>query len=137
MLHLIEERGLTDQIRVDSAGTASYHTGEPADARSAQAARRRGIKLPSRARQFQAEDFRRFDYVLACDVSNYANLLELAGEEYRERLHLLLDFDADLPTGSSVPDPYYGGDQGFEQVLDMCESACRKLLDHITTEHGL
>jgi low molecular weight protein-tyrosine phosphatase len=137
MIHLIEERGLQDQIKVDSAGTASYHTGEPADGRSAQAAKRRGIHLPSRARQFKAEDFDRFDYVLACDNSNFGDLKSLARGGNEEKLFLLLDFDTENPKGSSVPDPYYGGGNGFELVLDLCESACSKLLDHIVDEHDL
>lgn len=137
MIHLIEQRGLDDQITVDSAGTASYHTGEPADSRSARAAKRRGINLPSRARQFRGEDFDRFDYVLACDSSNFSDLRSLAGEFHRDKLHMLLDFDPDNPRGSSVPDPYYGGERGFEHVLDLCESACSKLLDFIVDEHGL
>ena len=74
MLHLIREEGYQDQIAVDSAGTASYHTGEKADQRSAQTARKRGFDLPSRARQFNLDDFDRFDYVLAMDASNLANL---------------------------------------------------------------
>lgn len=137
MIHLIEERGLEDRIEVDSAGTASYHTGEPADSRSAAAAKIRGINLPSRARQFCPTDYQRFDYVLACDRSNYDDLKDMAGIEFEDKLHMLLDFDDENPKGTSVPDPYYGGGQGFETVLDLCESACAKLLDHIVEEHGL
>ena len=137
MLALVEQRGLADQISVDSAGTASYHTGNPADSRSAAAAKKRGIHLPSRARQFQAQDFERFDYVLACDDSNYEDLRALAGADFEEKLHMFLDFDPVNPKGTSVPDPYYGGDNGFEIVLDLCQSACEKLLDHIVEEHDL
>lgn len=137
LLHLISERGLEDSIRVDSAGTASYHTGEPADSRSAAAAKRRGITLPSRARQFQAEDYEKFDYVLACDASNFEDLRALAGEMNEDKLHLFLDFDPDNPKGTSVPDPYYGGPNGFETVLDLCQSACEQFLDHLIEEHNL
>ena len=137
MLHLIKERGLEDQIEVDSAGTASYHTGNGADPRSAAAAKLRGIHLPSRARQFQAEDYDRFDYVLACDSSNFEDLQNLAKDGAEGKLHMFLDFDPNNPKGTSVPDPYYGGDSGFETVLDMCESACQELLEHIVDEHGL
>lgn len=137
MISLIEERGLQHAIEVDSAGTASYHVGEPADRRSAQAAKQRGIHLPSRARQFVQHDFDRFDYVLACDSSNFQDLKNLAGPDRRERLHMLLDFDEANPKGTSVPDPYYGGPQGFEHVLDLCQSACEKLLDYIVEKHGL
>lgn len=137
LLHLIEQRGLQDQIEVDSAGTASYHVGESADSRSAQAAKRRGIHLPSRARQFRPADYERFDYVLACDNSNFSDLKSMANGKHEDKLHMFLDFDPANPKGSSVPDPYYGGDQGFEHVLDLCESACNEFLDFIVEKHEL
>lgn len=137
MLHLVAQRGLQKQIEVDSAGTASYHLGEPADARSAAAARRRGIELPSRARQFSSGDLERFDYVMACDDRNLEHLWSLAEPHQRDKIHLLLDFDANQPKGSSVPDPYYGGARGFEDVLDLCHSACAQLLDTLVERHGL
>ncbi len=131
-LALIREEGLMTQIRVDSAGTAAYHTGERADRRSRQFAERRGYELPSVARQFVAEDFARFDYVLALDRENLRNLKALSqGIPFQGHLGLLRDFDPTAPKGSSVPDPYYGGDQGFEEVLNQCERACRGLLEHI------
>lgn len=137
LIHLIEERGYQDQIRVDSAGTASYHIGKPAYGPSIEAASRRGIKLPSRARQFVREDFDRFDYVLACDSSNYSDLLALAGQDNAHKLHLFMDFDPSVNKGTSIPDPYYGGPEGFETVLDMCESVCDRFLDFLEKEHDL
>jgi protein-tyrosine phosphatase len=137
MLHLVEQSGLTGAIDVDSAGTAGYHAGESADRRSVETARRRGIELPSRARQFQAKDFERFDYVLAMDSSNLSGLLRLSKGRYDHKLWLLRDFDAESPKGSGVPDPYYGGQGGFENVLDLCVAACRGLLDEIIRTHGL
>jgi protein-tyrosine phosphatase len=137
LLHLLEQRGLSGQIGVDSAGTAAYHIGEPADSRSARHALRRGVTLPSRGRQFREADFERFDYVLAMDSSNLASLQALSKGRYDDKLHLLLDFDANSPSGSSVPDPYYGGEAGFEHVLDLCFSACEQLLDHLVETHGL
>ena len=83
------------------------------------------------------EDFDRFDYVLAMDNSNLSNLIALAGGEKPDNLYLFLDFDEEQPKGSSVPDPYYGGGQGFEHVLDLCQSACEKLLEHIESEHDI
>lgn len=133
MIHLIRESGLQNQIEVDSAGTGGYHIGEPADHRSAQAARKRGVELPSRARQFERADFARFDYVLAMDTSNLDALKRLGGE----KVHLLRDFDPKSPRGSSVPDPYYGGGDGFEVVLDQCFAACQGLLEHVRAQHGL
>jgi protein-tyrosine phosphatase len=137
MLHLVEKAGLSEQIRVDSAGTAAYHLGEKPDSRSARAAQARGIALPSRGRQFQRSDFERFDYVLAMDSSNFRALQTLSDGRYDDRLHMLLDFDPHSPPGSSVPDPYYGGEPGFEQVLDLCLAACRGLLEHLIERHAL
>ncbi|MFA5507316.1 MAG: low molecular weight protein-tyrosine-phosphatase [Vulcanimicrobiota bacterium] len=136
LLHLVREGGFQDQVLVDSAGTASYHIGNRADQRSARAARRRGFELPSRARQFTEDDFDRFDYVLAMDDDNLASLRSLSGGHHH-KLHLLLDFDDSNPKGSSVPDPYYGGDHGFEHVLDLCTAACQKFLEFLVKEHGL
>lgn len=133
MIHLVEDRGLSDQIEIDSAGTAGYHTGDPADHRSLQAARKRGVDLPSRARQFVSTDFARFDYVLAMDSSNLDALRRLGGQN----IHLLRDFDPQSDKGSSVPDPYYGGSQGFEIVLDQCFAACEGLLEHLVKQHDL
>lgn len=137
MLHLVSERGLEDKIEIDSAGTASYHTGSKADGRSASTARKRGFDLPSRARQFTQDDFDRFDYVLVMDESNLQDLRLLSGGHHDDKIHLLLDFDTASPKGSSVPDPYYGGDRGFEHVLDLCTSACESLLEHLIEEHDL
>ena len=137
MLHLLEENGLADQVAVDSAGTGAYHTGEPADPRSARAALKRGVELPSRARQFKAADFERFDYVLAMDTSNFRNLEALAPDRYADKLFLLRDFDPQAAKGSSVPDPYYGGERGFEEVLDQCFAGCQGLLDHLVANHAL
>ena len=137
MLHLLEQQGLGEQIAVDSAGTAAYHIGKPADSRAQKHARRRGLSLPSRGRQFTEADFERFDYVLAMDSSNFSSLRALSGGRYDHKLHLLLDFDPDSAEGSSVPDPYYGGEEGFEHVLDLCFTACQGLLDHLVETHGL
>lgn len=122
-------------LEIDSAGTADYHVGEPPDRRTIAAARRRGYDLaPLRARQVRAEDFMRFDYVLAMDRSNYEDLLELAGEESRQKLHLLRGFDPESPTGASVPDPYYGDDADFDDVVQICRLACAGLLELLRRE---
>jgi len=138
MRHLVEEAGLGRQIRVDSAGTAGYHTGESPDRRARAAGARRGIEIGGGARQFQRADFQRFDYVLAMDSSNHEDLAALAaGPEALAKLHLLRSFDPATPKGADVPDPYYGGDDGFDLVLDLCLSACRPLLERLRHEHGL
>lgn len=137
-LRLAEERGLLDRLVTDSAGTSAFHVGERPDARSQMAARRRGFELPGVARQFTAEDFSRFDLILAMDRTNRAALLAMARtEEEARRVRLLRDFDPRSPRDADVPDPYYGGDAGFEEVLDICEAACLGLLDYLERERRI
>lgn len=137
MRHLVKEQGLEAAIEVDSAGTGSYHVGEAPDARARAAGRRRGVEISGHARQVARADFARFDYVLAMDEENLRNLERLAPQKSSARLALLRSFDPSSPAGASVPDPYYGGDQGFEEVIEQCLRACRGLLDHIRREHRL
>jgi protein-tyrosine phosphatase len=138
MRHLVGDAGLARSIEVESAGTASYHAGEAADRRARQAAERRGIALRGRARQFKRADWDKFDYVLAMDLTNLRDLQESApSHDHLKKLKLLREFDSEAPPGASVPDPYYGDDDGFDEVLDICQSACEKLLAHVRREHGL
>ncbi|MET0595447.1 MAG: low molecular weight protein-tyrosine-phosphatase [Polyangiaceae bacterium] len=135
MRHLVAERGLTDRIAIESAGTGDWHVGEAADTRSRAAAKTRGYKLDRRAQHFTPTFFARFDYVLAADGDNLAHLQRIAPDDAAlAKIHLLRDFDAESPKGSHVPDPYYGGSDGFELVLDVCEAACRGLIDHLATK---
>lgn len=138
MRHLVSEAGLAGRIEIDSAGTAAYHAGESPDRRATLTARRRGIELSSRARQFKAGDWERFDYVLAMDTSNLRDLdASVPSSAARDKLSLLRAFDPESPPDAGVPDPYYGGDAGFDEVLDLCEAACRGLLEHIQKEHAV
>jgi protein-tyrosine phosphatase len=138
MRHLVREAGLEREIAVDSAGTAGYHTGEAPDRRACAAGARRGIAIEGGARQFKRGDFQRFDYVLAMDRANFDDLAALASDAAaRGKLHLLRSFDPRTPHGADVPDPYYGGDDGFDDVLDLCFAACRPLLERIRREHQL
>jgi protein-tyrosine phosphatase len=117
-------------LDVDSAGTADYHVGEPPDRRTVAAARRRGYDLAGlRARQVQSEDFHRFDFVLAMDRANLAALEQLRPEGASARVALFLELGRGLV--EEVPDPYYGGVQDFERVLDLCESGARGFLDSL------
>ena len=121
-----EFRGMS--IEVDSAGTANYHVGEPPDRRTVAAARRRGYELESlRARQVRSSDFEEFDYVLAMDRANLAEIEQLAPVDPAAQLGLFLDF-APACGSEVVPDPYYGGAEQFERVLDLCEAGARGLL---------
>ena len=118
-------------LEVDSAGTAGYHIGDPADPRSQEAARRRGYDMsPLRARIVDGADFERFDLILAMDTNNLDVLRKRAPAVYRERVRLFLEFAPDCGL-DEVPDPYYGGPSGFEQVLDLVEEASRGLLIHL------
>ena len=118
-------------IEVDSAGTAGYHIGEPPDARTRQAASRRGYDLSQlRARIVEPGDFENFDLILAMDRENLSVLHHRAPAHARERVRLLLEFAPDA-TVTEVPDPYYGGPNGFEEVLDLVEAATHGLIQHL------
>lgn len=132
MRHLVAQAGRADAFEIDSAGTAAYHEGERPDRRSIAAARARGVELPGRARQLQPSDFARFDHVLAMDRENLRELLRLAPDEAsRAKVALLRSFDPEAPPQAEVPDPYYGGADGFDHVLDLCMAACRGFLAHV------
>ena len=128
---LVQDASLNDDFVVYSAGTASYHVGQLADPRSRTAAKRRGYEIRSRARQFQLGDFEAFDQVCVMDADNLQTLLRLATtRDAKSKVSLLRSFDATAPVGAEVPDPYYGGERGFDDVIDICERACRGLLEH-------
>ena len=123
-------------IEVDSAGTHDYHVGAPPDARSVAAARRRGIDLSGlRARMISAEDFERFDLILAMDEQNLRELQHRARPEQHRRLRLMMDYAPEAGR-SVVPDPYYGGSQGFEEVLDLLEEAANGLIRELRGTRG-
>ena len=132
---LVEREGLSEKINVDSAGVGRWHVGEPPDRRATATAKLRGIDLSSqRARQVGVKDFSRFDYIIAMDQKNHRdlNLLCPIGEE--GRLYKFLQFASSLGI-TNVPDPYYGGDSGFDEVLDMIEIASVGLLNEIRDRH--
>jgi protein-tyrosine phosphatase len=130
MRGLVEDAGLADRVVLDSAGTGAYHVGELPDPRTRQAAKQRGYILEHRAWQFTAKDFARFDLVLAMDEQNLRHLRSLARGQAHD-IRLFRSFDATAGEGAEVPDPWYGGDEGFHEVLDQCERACEGLLDHV------
>ena len=134
---LVEQHSLQETIAVDSAGTYAYHTGEPPDSRARAVAAQRGYSLEHlRARKVKALDFTAFDLILAMDHQNHADLLARCPKASKGRVRLLLDF-ARRAGYEEVPDPYYGGLDGFESVLDMIEDACAGLLEHLQTRHAL
>lgn len=126
---LVRSEGLEERIVIDSAGTHAYHVGNPPDRRAQETAIRRGIELGDLvARQVEADDFGRFDYVLAMDRDNLQDLQAMAPADFGGDLRLFLDYAEDWME-REVPDPYYGGDDGFGRVLDMVEAASRGLLE--------
>jgi protein-tyrosine phosphatase len=132
MRRLVEDAGLSGRIAIESAGTGSWHVGEPPDARATAEAGMRGYRMDGRARQFRQEDFDRLDLVLAMDRENAAALRRLAPiPEAAAKVHLLREFDPAARGDLDVPDPYYGGLHGFATVFDMVAAACRGLLDHL------
>lgn len=131
MRHIAASEAPDLAIEVESAGTAGYHIGEPPDSRSQQAALRRGYDMSAqRARIVAPEDFESFDLILAMDQSNLTVLRRRAPVAVRERVRLFLEFAPETGT-TEVPDPYYGGDTGFEEVLDLVEAASRGLITHL------
>ena len=131
MKHLIEQAGLSDRIICDSAGTSSYHIGSPPDRRMTIAAKNRGIKLEGEARQFQKTDFEEFDLILAMDRENYRDILYLDRDgKYKDKVRLMCDF-CTRHNIKEVPDPYYGGPEGFDRVIDILLDACEGLLQSI------
>jgi protein-tyrosine phosphatase len=136
MRRLLEEEQLTTEVEIDSAGTGDWHVGEPPDRRARAAGQRRGITLDGRARRVVAKDFEFFDYVVAMDRSNLNDLLRLAPDDAGQaKVVLFRNYDPDSPRDADVPDPYYGEGDGFEAVIDICEAACRGLLQHIRKNH--
>jgi protein-tyrosine phosphatase len=136
MRHLVKDEGLAKQIQIDSAGTGDWHVGEPPDRRASAVGAARGIPLSGTAQQFTAADFARYDHVIAMDRSNRDDLLRMASSPAdRAKVRLLRSFDASAPADADVPDPYYGGSRGFDEVFDICDRACRGLLAHLRRTH--
>jgi protein-tyrosine phosphatase len=127
--HLVADAGLSDVVGVDSAGTHGFHVGEAPDARAQAAARKRGYDMAHReARQVTAEDFRDFDLILAMDWENLSAMQQQCPKQYQHKLMLLMRFANEFEE-ATVPDPYYGGPEGFGKVLDYIEDACQGVLE--------
>lgn len=137
MNHLIEQAGLSESIVCDSAGTSSYHIGSSPDQRMTAAAAQRGIMLRGKARQFEQSDLEEFDLILAMDQDNYRDILSLDYQgKYQEKVKLMCDF-ASNHREREVPDPYYGGAEGFNKVIDLLLDACDGLLQHVVETYDL
>ena len=136
MRHLLEQHGLSKQVVCDSAGTSSYHIGSPPDRRMSLAASDRGIPMSGSARQFSRSDFEDFDLILTMDRENYENVLYLDPQgKYSHKVKMMCDFCRHHTT-KEVPDPYYGGPEGFDRVIDLLIDACKGLLADLATTQG-
>jgi len=132
MKAIVKESGLSDEVYVDSAGIGNWHVGELPDARMREHGRRRGYDFNSRARQFSAADFDNFDYIIVMDEQNYRDVCRQARSQIDQNKVLRMrDFFIDYTGCETVPDPYYGGPEGFELALDLIEDGCRGLMDKI------
>lgn len=132
---LVKQRNLHDRIHIDSAGTHAYHVGEPPDRRAQATATQRGVDLSDlRARSVSDKDFEKFDYILAMDEANYAALINTCPQDAKAKIALFMSFAPHL-NRREVPDPYYGGLKGFENVFDMIEHAANGLLAEIETRY--
>lgn len=135
--HLVEEAGLAERFHIDSAGTSGYHDGEGPDPRTTAVAERRGVVLEHASRRMRVADFAQFQYILAMDTDNLERIEALARKAVVDpEIALLRAYDRAAPDGAEVPDPYFGGERGFEDVHEMVERACRGLLSHIRRVHG-
>ena len=136
--NLVQKKGLEDLFEIDSAGTADYHVGELPHDTTRLVARERGIILTHHCRQFEVSDFRKFDYILAMDNSNYRNVISLAKDEsQKQKVLKFRKFDSSVRGEPDVPDPYYGSVAGFEHVQDIVERSSLGFLDWILQNHNL
>lgn len=132
---LVSQAGLEDQIEIDSAGTAAFHIGKGPDERSTALALQRGVDMSDlRARQVDLGDFYVYDYIIAMDDANYANLMDIALPEHAGLVQMFLEYAPEFPE-TEVPDPYYGGPEGFDHVFELVQSASQGLLEHIKEKH--
>lgn len=129
--HLVTERGWQRYFEIDSAGTSAYHVGEPANSKSRRTAQKYGVKLHSRARQFEYSDLEYYDLILAMDKENLKNIQNIdTKDKFTDKIALMRSFDP-KPDDGEVPDPYYGGMQGFENVFQVLKRSCESLLDEL------
>lgn len=132
---MLAERGMADSIAVDSAGIGGWHVGQLPDSRMRRHGAAHGYTFNSRARQFCAADFSRFSHIVVMDDENYKAITRMATTEAdRRKVLRMADFLRRHPAQTSIPDPYYGGESGFELVIELLEDACEGLLDHITNK---
>lgn len=137
----LDKRGLSDQVEVESSGIGAWHVGEDADSRMRRTAGKHGVELHHPARQLSRQDVADYDLLFAMDQGHYRKIISLSGEDIRYKLYVFRQFDPGVSSGDhpisqkhapDVPDPYYGGPQGFEDVFVMVERTCRVIVDRIS-----
>ncbi len=134
---LVKRENLETKFYIDSAGTSAFHVGEQADRRMQRHAAKRDIFLTSRSRKFTRDDFIKFDYIMAMDNDNYRDIISIdKHNEYKRKVFMMTDFSP-VYKSQEVPDPYYGGKDGFEDVLDMLEESCIGFLEMLKKTHEL
>ena len=135
MEKIVADNNLQHKIIIDSAGTSAWHVGSKPDERATKAAAKRGYNLSTQqSRRVEFEDFYEFDFILAADKSNLSDLKELAPQEAHHKIQLILEYGSSAE--KEVPDPYYGGENGFEHVLNLLEDACQNLLKRLKVTHN-
>ncbi len=133
---LVKERGLDSFITIDSAGTSNWHINDPPDIRTVEIAEKHGIDLDHLGQQISDKDLEKYDYVIAMDSENYENIQKLKYDPALQKAEVILmrDFDSQR-SGADIPDPYYGGEDGFQLVYDLLEESLQNFLDHIVAKH--
>ena len=135
--HAVKERNLTSYFEIDSCGTSDYHIGDSPDSRTIANASKNGLHIEHKARQLVSEDLERFDYVIAMDKSNLQNILKLdPSGRHRDKIHLMRDFDP-IEKGTEVPDPFFGGDEGFQNVFQILKRSVNHFLDILVEKHNI
>ena len=134
---IVYDKGLTHQYKADSCGIADYHRGEPPDYRAIATARQHGIELNHAARQFEKNDFEKFDLILVMDRDNYQNAKKLSSSSNKNKIKFLRDYEFPLVFEAEVPDPYYGGQSGFEEVYQMVYKCCENLIEDLENKTNM
>lgn len=135
--HKVKGRGLDGVLQADSAGTSNFHIGEPPDARTVRNALKNGVTVDHRGQQLTIRHLEEYDYVFAMDSQNHASIKRLVnGRSVRAKIDLIRSFDP-LDPGGEVPDPYFGGERGFQEVFEMLDRSIERLIDYLVEENGL
>jgi len=132
--HMVQKRKLQKHFEADSAGTSAYHVGDSPDSRSWEVAAQHNVVLAGHARKFTMQDFTNFDMILAMDKNNFRNIQRLAGNEHGSKVKMMRDYDDSKFKGQDVPDPYYGGINGFNDIYAMLHTCCENLLNDLSSK---